>query len=469
MAMLPAFNRLSARTLLVFSIAGAAFFSSFASASPLSAADFSPKVDSAAKRALAEPNAAGFSIAVARNGEILFAKAYGPADAELGVPLSPDSIMRIGSVTKQFSAAAIMRLVEQGKVSLDAEIQTYLPDFPKKEWPVTVRHILNHTSGIWSYTDDEKWMDRDASLELAPKELVALFADKPLEFEPGTKWKYSNSAYYLLGPIIEQASGKSYAAFVQEEFFTPLKLTNTRHESNTDIILNRAQGYNVRRNKLSNDKPIGADVPGAAGSLLSTASDLCKWEDLLSSGRVVSADSYKQMTTPATLSDGKPTNYGFGLKIDEWEGRRRISHGGGIFGFTSMLLTLPKDDNNPDTLTVAVLSNSESYNSGKLADIIARYALGIPVFEPKDFQLTTEDFARFTGDFAFEGIPLEIKFFEKDNQLWSRATGQGEIRLLYQGNDEFRAAFDSTVKIIFDGPDAFTLHQGRAIPAKRKK
>ncbi|MBX3388554.1 MAG: beta-lactamase family protein [Phycisphaeraceae bacterium] len=434
-------------------------------------ADLTQKIDAAATKALAEPGAAAVSVAVARNGEIIFAKAYGLADVELDVPATPDSLFRIGSVTKQFSAAAIMRLVEQGKVSLDAEIQTYLPDFPKKDHPVTIREILTHTSGIWSYTSDGKWMSRDASLELTPTELIATFAEKPLDFEPGTKWHYSNSAYYLLGPIIEKVSGKPYAAFLQDEFFTPLGLKHTRYESNSDIIKNRAQGYSLQQGKLTNDRAIGADVPGAAGSLLSTASDLCRWEMALASGKVVSPESYKQMTTPAVLTGGKQTDYGFGLQIDEWEDRRRISHGGGIFGFNSMLLTLPADDKHADDLTVAVLVNNDSINSGKFADIVAKNALGIEVFEPKDLDLTEAEIARFKGDFAFEGIPLEIKLFDRDGKMWAQATGQKETRLLYQGNGEFRPTFDTDVKFVFDegSSDSFVLHQGGQIPAKRKK
>ncbi|MBL8885774.1 MAG: beta-lactamase family protein [Phycisphaerales bacterium] len=460
------------RALAPIALAAAAVVSipSFLLAAPPSVPDLTQKIDAAAAKLLADPAAAGLSIAIARNNEIIFAKAYGKADVEVAVAATPDSIFRIGSVTKQFTAAAIMRLVEQGKINLDAEIQVYLPDFPKKQWPVTIRQILTHTSGIWSYTDDDKFMERDASLELTPTELIACFSEKPLDFEPGTQWNYSNSAYYLLGSVIEKVSAKPYAAFVQDEFFTPLKLTHTRYESNSDIIPGRAQGYSFKDGKLANDKSIGADVPGAAGSLLSTATDLCNWEIALSSGKVVSPESYTQMTTPITAGE-KPTNYGFGLQINEWEGRKRISHGGGIFGFNSMLLTLPADEKNPDTITVAVLSNSERINSGRFADTVTRYALGLEVFQPKDLDLSESDLARFSGEYAFEGIPLEIRLFARDGKLWAQATGQSESRLLYQGNNEFRPTFDTNVKFVFPAAnaDSFVLHQRGEITAKRKK
>ncbi|MFM9995765.1 MAG: serine hydrolase domain-containing protein [Phycisphaerales bacterium] len=439
-------------------------------AQPPSDSELELKVDAAVAKALAEPGAAGYSIAVARAGKVILAKGYGPADVELSVPVSADSIFRIGSVTKQFTAAAVMRLVEAGTISLDATVQTYVPDFPVKQWPVTVRHLLTHTSGIWSYTEDEKFMGRDSSLELTPTELIATFADKPLEFEPGTKFNYSNSAYYLLGAVVEKASGKPYAAYVQEELFGPLGLSHTRYENNAEIIPGRAQGYTLNKEgKLANDKAIGADVPGAAGSLLSTAGDLVRWEIALSGGTAVKPESYAQMTTSAVLADGKETRYGFGLAIRDWEGRRRISHGGGIFGFSSFLLTLPDDG-----LTVAVLSNSDAVNSGRVADTVARLALGLAVFEPKDLALSPTDIARFSGEFAFESIPLEIRFFDRDGKMWAQATGQQENRLLYQGDGEFRASFDATVKFVFaagaDRADSFVLHQGGGtISAKRKK
>lgn len=447
--------------------AGFAMVIPTALAQPPSDSELAEKVDAAVAEALAEPGAAGLSVAVSRAGQVILAKGYGPADAEFSIPLSADSILRIGSVTKQFTAAAVMRLVEAGKVSLDATVQTYVPDFPQKEWPVTVRHLLTHTSGIWSYTDDEKFMGRDSSLELTPTELIATFKDKPLEFEPGTKFNYSNSAYYLLGVVVEKASGKPYAAYVQDELFGPLGLTRTRYESNAEIIPGRAQGYTLKDGKLANDQALGADVPGAAGSLLSTAGDLVRWEIALSSGKVVSPGSYALMTTSAVLADGKETGYGFGLRINEWEGRRRVWHGGGIFGFNSLLVALPDDG-----VTVAVITNSDAMSPRNIADAVARLALGLADFEPKDLALSPADLTRYCGEFAFEGIPLEIRLFERDGKVWGRATGQEEARLLYQGEGEFRASFDENVKFVFaaGSGDSFVLHQGGGtIGAKRKK
>lgn len=434
----------------------------------VSGQELAKSIEGLASKALAQPNAVGLSIAVAKGDQVVFTGHFGKADLETQFAGDKDTLYRVGSVTKQFTAAAVMKLVEQGKLSLDDTLAKLLPEFPATPKPVTLRQLLNHTSGIWSYTEDEKLMTRDASLELTPAELVATFKDHAVDFDPGTKWNYSNSGYYLLGEIIAKASGKTYSQFVQDELFTAQGLTRTRYESNREIIPNRAQGYSFEKGKLFNDKPIGADVPGAAGSLLSSAEGLVRWNLALTSGKVVSAKSYEQMSTTTILPSGKDARYGFGLQIDEWEGRPRVAHGGGIFGFTSQLTYLPKDQ-----LTVAVISNCDGFNPAKLADSIAKAALGIKEYVPADLAISSEEFARFAGDYKFVEFPMEIKLFERDGKMWSQAVGQKETRMLYQGKGEFRADFDAQVKIVFTegaGPaDQFTLHQGGEHIANRKK
>ncbi|MCE9620626.1 MAG: beta-lactamase family protein [Planctomycetes bacterium] len=431
-------------------------------------ADLSAKIDAIAAKALAQPNVAGLSIAVARDGEVIFSKGYGKADLEFAVPTDKETMFRIGSVTKQFTAAAVMKLVEQGKLSLDDTLDKMLPDFPATSKPITLRQILTHTSGIWSYTNDDKFMSRDASLELTPTELVAFFKDHPLDFDPGTKWNYSNSAYYLLGEIVAKAAGKPYAVFVQDELFTPLGLSRTRYESNREVIANRAQGYSFEKGKLVNDKPIGADVPGAAGSLLSNAEDLVRWNTALAGGKVISAKSYELMTTPTILPGGKNTRYGFGLQVSEWETRQRVSHGGGIFGFSSMLEYFPAEK-----LSIAVIANCDSFDPGKVADSIARAAMDIPEFVPADLPVSADEAKRFVGEFKFDTIPLEIVFTLRDGKMYAQATKQPENRLLYQGQGVFVADFDNKVKFTFpagEGPaTTFTLTQGGDLTATRTK
>ena len=457
------------RTRIALVIVLVGFMAARAPAQGPLAAELEARIDALAAAALEAPGAVGLSVAVGVGDRVVYAKGFGLAEVEHKVPADAETLFRIGSVTKQYTAAAVMRLVEQGKLSLDDPIEKVLPEYPAPAKPVTIRRLLDHTSGIPSYTGNHAFMMRDASLELTPQEMLATFKDAPLDFEPGTEFKYNNSAYYLLGLVIEKASGKPYPQYLADEFFTPLGLKRTRYESNREVIPNRAQGYDFQNGKLLNDRPIGADVPGAAGSLLATAADLVRWQIALTGGEVVTPSSYEQMSTGLVLPDGTPTNYGFGLAIGTLEGRRAVQHGGGIFGFNSMLAYYPEQK-----VSVAVISNSDAVSSGRLARVIAAAALGLESASAKDLAIDPETIARFAGHYAFETIPLEIRIFGHEGRLFSQATQQPEIRLLYQGGAEFRADFDRSVRIVFpettDGPAAsLTLHQGgQSFIAKRK-
>lgn len=431
------------------------------------------KVEALVADALKAPGAVGLSIAVARDDRLLLDQGYGMAEVEHGAPADAETLFRIGSVTKQFTGAAVMRLVEQGSLSLDDDLTTFLPDYPTQGHAVTIRHLLTHTSGIKSYTEIEQLMERDSAIELTHAELLAYFKDEPFAFAPGERFAYNNSGYYLLGMIIERIAGKPYAAHMQEAFFTPLGLTRTRCDSNSEIIAGRAQGYRLVNGEVVNDRHLGMSVPGAAGALLSTAGDLVRWQLALGSGKVVSPESYAQMTTPGVLSDGKPTGYGFGLVMDELDGRRRIQHGGGINGFASTLSHFPDDG-----VTIAIISNSEDLR-GDLVRKIQRAALGVEAPEVKDLALTPDRRAPYLGDYRLADIGLDVRVFESDGALMAQATGQSAFALLFQGDHEFRAGFDNAVRLVFEPPappaaapgqagdapplaPSFTLHQGGA-------
>ncbi len=333
--------------------------------------ELAAKVDAIARKWLEMPGAAGLSIAVGRQGEVLLARGYGLADLELEAAANAETMFRIGSVTKQFTAAAILRFVERGDIGFDDDLSLYLPGFSLQGRQVTIRQLLNHTSGIKSYTNLGPGWSSKWPMELSHSELLALVEDQPFDFEPGTSFAYNNTGYYLLGMVLEEVSGKSYAELLQEELFEPLKLARTRYDSNVDLIKNRAQGYAFDAGTLRNDQVIGMSQPGAAGALISTAQDLVRWQIALTSGKIVSSESFESMCTSAVLPDGRDTRYGFGLFVDELAGRKRIQHGGGIFGFNSILAWYPEAD-----VHVAVISNSEALPSGKVADEIASLALG---------------------------------------------------------------------------------------------
>jgi CubicO group peptidase (beta-lactamase class C family) len=330
-------------------------------------------IDSVANAAVTEQRTAGVSVAVAKNGRTIVAKGYGFADLENDVPATAETVYRIGSITKQFTSAAIMRLMEQGKLSLDDTLQKFLPQVPTQGNRVTVRHLLNHTSGIRSYTSlGPKWQ-RVVRLDLVPDSLATLFANEPFDFKPGDAYRYNNSGYFLLGMIIEKLSGKSYGQYLQDEFFTPLGLKSTVYCEQAPLIKRRAQGYQPRPGvPFVNAEPLSMTQPYAAGSLCSTVTDLVTWTLALSSGKVVSPASYALMTTPGTLNDGKPITYGFGLGTGAVRGHRQVSHNGGINGFVSEVHHYPDD-----SVVTVVLTNTSALAAVDIERFVARRALGV--------------------------------------------------------------------------------------------
>jgi len=417
------------------------------------------QVDAIAAEFLAKPGGVGLSIGVARKGQLLLAKGYGLADVEFDVPASGETLFRIGSITKQFTAAAVLLFVEENKLSLDDKLEELVPEFPTPGHAVTLEQLLNHTSGIPSYTDiGEKW-EAKWPIELSDAELLGLVEGRSFDFEPGQDWRYNNTGYYLLGMIVSKTGEATYGEHLAKSLFLPLGLERTRYDSNRELIKNRAQGYGLRKGQLVNDIYLGMSQPGGAGGLLSTGGELVRWQMALTSGKVVSPESFARMSKPTVLPNGKDTGYGFGLKTGEFAGRKRIGHGGGIFGFNSTLFWLPDED-----LHVAVISNGESLSSEKVADAIAYAALGIQKPVVKDDTTTTELRARLAGSYRLEGTPMDARVFEEGDRLKCQATGQGSWGLMWQGGNEFRADFDPDVRVVFDeDAQGFTLHQGGGV------
>lgn len=343
--------------------------------------DFELQVDEWAEAAVADGIVAGLSVAVEQDGELLLAKGYGMADLEQDVAADKNTVYRIGSITKQFTAAAIMQLVEAGQIRLDAPIQEYV-DFPTGDHEVTVEHLLHHTSGIKSYTSlGEEWA-QTIPLDVTHDELLGLVVDKPFDFNPGDEWRYNNSGYYLLGVILENVTGGTYADYVEQTLAAPLGLGRTTYCDEKRLIPGRAEGYELEEGELVNDDPISMTQPFAAGSLCSTVLDLLSWQAALESGEVVSADSYTRMTTEGTLNDGEATGYGYGLGVGDLDSHLRVSHGGGINGFVTHLASYPDDD-----LRVVVLTNTPGPTVGRLSEWIARLALGLSIEEIKDLPI----------------------------------------------------------------------------------
>jgi len=420
-----------------------------ATTAPLWGDVLASKVDSLAQATLAQGSVAAMSIGVQRGGEPLLMRGYGLADIENDVPATAETVYRIGSITKQFTAASVMQLVEAGEMGLDDLMTEYLPDYPMQGHEVTIRHLLTHTSGIQSYTGMQSWRPQ-VTLDLTDEELVAIFSAEPFNFAPGERYLYNNSGFYLLGMIVGEASGESYRDYVNGHLFEPLGLTGSSYCDERPIIRGRAEGYEFVGGELLNDEPLSMNQPGAAGALCSTVPDLLSWTVALRSGDVVSEASYERMTAPATLDDGSSTGYGFGLGMGSLVGQPSVSHGGGINGFSTMLAHYPDAD-----LDVVVLSNTPGAHVTRAAETIAKWALGIEVPAVLDEPVSAREITTYEG--VYQLAPgFELTVFARDGQLWTQATGQGASRIRSQGDGRFIPTFDDAVWL------SFVVEDGRA-------
>lgn len=328
------------------------------------------------------------TVLVARDGSTILDKGYGSADLEWNIPNTPDTRFRNGSITKQFTAAGILLLEERGKLKVDDPISKYLPDAPAAWKNITFFHLLTHTSGIPSFTSFPNYEELQGR-PVTPEQLVARFRDKPLDFQPGEKWKYSNSGYALLGYLLEKISGQKYCDFFEQNIFTPLAMHDTGCDRNSTILPRRASGYTPGPHGLENATYIDMTVPFSAGELYSTTGDLLRWQQGLFGGKIVSPASRKKMTTPFK------ENYGFGLEIQTIQGHERISHGGGINGFNTFEAWYPQEK-----LSIIVLSNVNGNAPEEISGRLASVVHGEPVVlssERKEISVPVSTLARYVG------------------------------------------------------------------------
>jgi CubicO group peptidase (beta-lactamase class C family) len=401
---------------------------------------------------------------VARGSQVLFSKGYGSANLEWNVPNSPDTKFRLGSVTKQFTAASILLLEERGKLSVDDPVKKHLPDAPAAWGKITIIHLLTHTSGIPSFTSFPDYAKLEPFATTA-EQLVARFRDKPLEFEPGEKWNYSNSGYVLLSYLIEKITGDQYEKFVRENIFAPLGMKDSGYDSNSAVIAHRASGYVAGTRGYENAGFVHMSVPQGAGALYSTTEDLLKWEQGLFGGKVLKAASLEKMTTPVK------NNYAFGLQVDTAGGHKVIEHGGGIEGFVTELEYYPDDK-----LTVVVLENvNGAAPPGEIAKKLAALALGETVKLPgerKEITLDSKALSRYVGAYQLAQGPAMLITLE-GNQLVSKLDNQGAVPIFPESETMFfLKVVDAQIEFPKDDaqgkPSQLTLHQnGRDIPAKR--
>ena len=320
------------------------------------------KVDEYIRAEMQAQQIPGLALAVIKEGKMIIARGYGVANVEHQVPVKPETIFQSGSTGKQFTATAVMMLVEEGKLSLDDKITKYFPDGPEVWQNITVRHLLTHTSGMTDYPQDF-----DLRRDYTEDELFQRIKSVPLAFQPGEKWSYSNLAYVMLGILIHKVSGKFYGNYLQERIFKPLDMTTARIISESDIVANRAAGYRVVNGQLKNQSWVSPSLNTTAdGALYLTIYDMAKWDAALYTEKLLKKSSLEQMWTPVKLNDGKTQPYGFGWALGEVRGHRIIEHGGAWQGFKAQISRYVDDK-----LTVIVLANQIRTNQGKLAHGVA--------------------------------------------------------------------------------------------------
>ena len=347
-------------------------------------AQTSPKVDSFVADYMKKNHVPGLSLAVVKEGKIVMAKGYGLANVETMHRASAESVYQLASVTKQFTATLTMMMVEEKKIGLDTKITQYLPDLPKAWGEVTVRQLLNHTSGIFSYTSlPDFFQNGNSRRELNIKRIIEMVGEKPLDFAPGTDWRYNNTGYYLLGGILEKVSGKAYGDLLAERIFKPLGMQNTRLNDMKTIVPNRVMGYAWNGKILHNGEYVSPSQPYSAGAMLSTILDMAKWDAALYGEKLLSKKSLQEMWTSTPLPTKQPFGYGFGWMLSTKNKHRVIEHGGGIDGFSTHIARFVDDK-----LTVIALLNQESGGaervSMKVAEIILPALAPVPLKAMQD-------------------------------------------------------------------------------------
>ncbi|SPE60814.1 Beta-lactamase (modular protein) [Verrucomicrobia bacterium] len=389
---------------------------------------------------LVKEDSPGLAVLIAQDGKILFEKGYGLADVAHHVPITPETKFRIGSITKQFTAAAILKLQEQGKLSVKDKLSKYIPDFPRGD-EVTLHHLLTHTSGIHSYTSHPGFLEK-VTKPTKTEEIIESIKKDPYDFDPGKKWLYDNSGFLLLGYIVEKVSAENYGDFLRENFFQPLGMTNTGVYRNGTHLDHEALGYEYGDGKFTNGLDWDMSWAGGAGALYSTVEDLYRWNEGMFSGKVISQASLKAAFTPVQTEENKSDHledgYGYGLSIAMFRGAQEISHGGGLNGFSSFLLRVPREH-----LTVVVLANAlpgqPGLEPGGMAQRAVEFCVGErldprPVFKPNQ-TVSAKSFDALVGRYDYGGPIMTVT--KEGDHLFAQLSGQPRFEIFPRSETEF--------------------------------
>lgn len=385
----------------------------------------------------------GATVLIAKNGEVLYRNAFGMANLELNVPMKPENVFEIGSITKQFTVVAILMLQEQGKLEVTDALTKYIPDYPTQGETITIHHLLNHTSGIKSYTSMPSFRSQ-ARTDMTPTELIDVFKNEPMDFKPGEQYAYNNSAYIILGHIIELVSGKSYAAFIEENIFKPLGMNNSYYGDKSKIIEHRASGYQPGDAGYRNADYLSMTLPYAGGSLMSCVDDMLLWSQAVHNNTLISEESKQLAFTEGKLQDNSRIYYGYGWSIDTIGEYATIEHGGGIFGYTTYGIYVPSTN-----VYTIVLTNSNGANPRDVTVKIAAKALGVPyVTTAKNTAVAAHEMEKWVGTYEFEdGAIRTISLV--DGLLYSQREGSETLPLIPIANNEY-GFDDSLTKYVFE-------------------
>jgi len=374
-------------------------------------------------------DAPGATVLIAKDDKVIYRKAFGMANLELNVSMKPDHVLELASITKQFTSVSILMLMEQGKLNLKDPLSKYISEYPKGD-QITIHHLLNHTSGIKSYTDVPSFMEL-ARKDMTPIEIINKFKDLPMDFEPGEAYAYNNSAYILLGYIIEQISGMSYEDYIQNTIFDKLGMKNSYYGSRSKIIPNRASGYQPFGKSYQNAEYLSMTIPYAAGSLMSTVDDMFLWSKAIHHNTLISEKSKQLAFTNYTLNNGKHINYGYGWGINELAGETTIEHTGGIFGFTTSGIYMPKKN-----IYAIVLSNENGKGPEPFNLKATAIVLGKPLVKKPSVTLTEEQLKQWTGAYQFDDV---LRFItHSDGSLYSTREGGQPFKLFPLSENEFQ-------------------------------
>lgn len=400
----------------------------------------------------------GAAVVIMKGGKIIYAGSRGLADVQAKRPITPGTAFPVGSIAKQFTAAAVLKLVADGKISLDDPVTRFFPNWPQPAGSATVRQLLNHSSGIQDFSKVPGWIAKNRDRPWTTEQLLAVFLDLPPKAKPGAAWEYNNGGYVLLGAIVEKVAGKPWHEVIAERVFRPLGLTSMNYADRAQGIADLARGYTKADGKLQLVQRSSWSVAHAAGGLVGSVEDMAAWARALHGGKLLPPELYREMTSPARLADGSTQPYGFGLRLQKIRGKRSFVHGGAGAGLDTDSVYVPSED-----LFVAVFANSDepATDPSTLTRRLAALAMGRPIPSFARADVPASEIAPLFGAYGGGAGPA-VNFFASDDKLYL-SRGETRMEAIPAGGDRFFFGSDVLLWARFqrqpDGAHVLEVHE----------